>query len=135
MPSTWHAIGHESLNGFKLKPSTAAVTVKYHEAYMEWLLKTSYSQTLSNAFLELLVPVAFKAYVALQDKVSAHVASSAGLDPALRQRVHHGLSIAWNRATALHRDTRGPIGDYTLMMCLEGPDGKHILLPLNNLFS
>ena len=120
----WHAIGGTSYQGVPITPKPSFTTVKASSAWSTYQQGLGHLGRLTNSILEVVAPNAFKAY----QELSSHMGRTSGdykkklaIDPCL----HQGRSVAWNRCTAMHKDTRGPVGEYTIMVCIQGPPGKY----------
>jgi hypothetical protein len=80
-----------------------------------------------NQLLKRITPKSHKCYIELKKKLEATrpwASMFAAIDPLVMQ----GRSVAWNRCTANHRDTRGPRGELNPMVCLSGSEDAWLVL-------
>lgn len=96
--------------------------VKQQRAYDELEKALGILSLYINPIVETLAPTQFEAYSALRDKLKDKpwFRKIQSVDPGL----HQCRSIAYNRAVTMHKDTRGPIGDLTIMVCVWARSGE-----------
>lgn len=122
----WHAIGHERKNGKWKMPTPSAMTVQSEVSYCMYQQDLGLLAGFTNAILKVVAPEIVKSYKQLHERllILPWYKKRATINPSL----HHGHSVAYNQATAIHKDTRGPIGDFTLMVCVWAPTSKPSIL-------
>lgn len=125
LADAWHAQGHVTVRGVSQDPLPSANTVnsaKRFAAAMSLKKSSAPASIRINSVLEACAPEAYKACCCLREKLGnkyPYAAARNSVDPL----VLLGRSIAFNRCTSFHRDTRGPPGELTAMLCLAANPG------------
>lgn len=121
----WHAQAHATVHGVTQAPLPSANTLKSAKAYAASVeLKQSLSpiSIRMNAILDAAAPAGYVACCDLRNQLGstqAYAASQNFIDPLVMQ----GRSVAYNRCTSCHKDTKGPPGELTGMICLAANPG------------